>query len=95
MTRLIYHLKLIDAAGGIEERIIWSVPNSTKCPDGVRYRLAYIRQGERKPIVLYDNHHPKGPHRHIQDEEQPYEFSSVEQLLADFKRHVEELKWKH
>lgn len=94
MARLIHHLKLIDAAGGIEERSIWIVPKSDKCPDGVRYRLAYIRQGERKPLVLYDNHHPKGHHRHIRGEERPYEFSNVDQLLADFERHVEELKWK-
>lgn len=95
MARTIHHLKLIDAAGGIEERIIWSVPKSAKYPDGVRYRLAYIHQGDKKPVVLYDNHYPKGHHRHIQGQEQVYDFSSVEQLLADFGRDVEGLRWKH
>jgi hypothetical protein len=95
MARLIHHLKLIDAAGGIEERVIWTVPKSDRCPDGIRYRLAYVRRGETKPEVLYDNHHPKGHHRHVRDQERPYGFSGVEQLLADFGRDVEELRWKH
>lgn len=95
MARLTHHLKLIDAAGGIEERVIWTVPKSARCPDGVRYRLAYVRQGETKPAVLYDNHHPKGHHRHVRDQEHACGFSSVEQLLADFGRDVEELRWKH
>lgn len=93
---LIRHLKLIDATGSIEEQVIWRVPKNTKYPDGVKYRLAYIRPGEKKPAVLYDNHHPKGHHRHIQNQEHPYDFANVEQLLADFNRDAEETnQWKH
>ncbi len=35
-----------------------------------------------------DNHHPKGPHIHIDDEELPYEFVSEDQLISDFKEIV-------
>lgn len=94
-ARLTHRIKLIDQAGGIEERIVWSVPKSAKYPERVRYRLAYIRQGAKKPAVLYDNHHPKGHHRHIQGMESPYDFSGAEKLLDDFRRDVEELRWIH
>lgn len=94
-ARLIHRIKLIDQAGGIEERMIWEVPKSAKCSDRVRYRLAYIPHGAKRPAILYDNHHPKGHHRHIQGRELPYEFSGVEKLLDDFRRGVEGLRWRH
>src|SRR5437667_1485272 len=50
----------------------------------VRYRLAFIRRGEQTPAVLYDNHDPKGHHRHVEDVEEPYKFFYVDGLLADF-----------
>ncbi len=63
-ARLIHAVKLIDETGGIEERKIWEVPRNAKQPDGIRYRLAYIPKDQKKPAVLYDNHHPKGHHKH-------------------------------
>ncbi len=33
---------------------------------------------------MYDNHHPKGHHRHIAGREEPYLFGSVQGLVADF-----------
>lgn len=92
MAILIHHLKLIDEAGGIEERVIWAIPKGADYPDGVRYRLAYIRKGERRPAVLYDNHRPKGHHRHRGERQGPYAFSGVESLLDDFRRDIEVLK---
>ncbi len=89
-ARLIHSLKLIDEYGGIEERVIWEVPESSKSPNGIRYRLAYIPKGAREPAVLYDNHHPKGHHKHLLGRQYLYEFSSVEKLLEDFRRDVEE-----
>ena len=94
-ARLIHRIKLIDQAGGIEERMIWEVPKSAKSLDRVRYRLAYIPHGAKSPAILYDNHYPKGHHKHIQGHELPYEFSGVEKLLDDFGRDVEGLRWKH
>jgi hypothetical protein len=71
---------------------IWRVPKSLKMPEGVRYRLAYILSGEREPAVLYDNHHPKGHHRHLKGCEAPYEFVSVDRLIEDFKTDVAKLR---
>jgi uncharacterized protein DUF6516 len=60
------------------------VERNVRQPDGVRYRLAFIRSGEKAPAVLYDNHHPKGHHRHVGDKQAPYLFKTVRQLVADF-----------
>jgi hypothetical protein len=36
-------------------------------------------------LVRYDNETGEGDHRHYGDREEPYGFSSVEQLLADLR----------
>jgi len=64
---------------------------SPQQPDGVRYRLALILAGDRGPTILYDNHHPKGHHRHIGGTERPYEFVDVARLVADFLADVQRL----
>jgi len=76
--------KVIDEQGNILELVIWRVPTTPASPSGVRYRLALVRRGEEKPAVLYDNHSPKGHHRHVEGVEEPYRFSGTDQLLADF-----------
>ena len=91
-TRLIHSFKLIDRAKGIEEHKVWEVPRDEKNPDGIRYRLAYIPAGRKMPAVLYDNHHPKGHHKHIDGRQIAYEFSGFENLLRDFQRDIEALK---
>ena len=35
-----------------------------------------------------DNHHPKGPHVHINDVELDYEYTTDDQLIEDFKEIV-------
>jgi hypothetical protein len=60
-------------------------------PDGVRYRLALVLSGQTVPVVLYDNHHPKGHHRHIAGVETAYHFSTVERLIADFMADVKRI----
>jgi len=51
--------------------------------------LALIRAGDTRPTILYDNHHPKGHHRHVAGMEQPYRFIDVGRLVADFLADVE------
>jgi hypothetical protein len=76
--------KVIDEAGNITELAIWRVAPGTNAPEGVRYRLAFVRAGEAKPVVLYDNHRPKGHRRHLEGREEPHNFTGVEQLIVDF-----------
>ncbi len=71
---------------------VWKVPASDKCPEGVRYRLAFIPHGQDSPAVLYDNHYPKGHHRHLHQSEEPYEFHGVNKLISNFREDVREVK---
>ena len=47
-----------------------------------KYSLFFGRAGER--WVLYDNEPGKGDHRHYEDLEEPYPFTTPEQLIRDF-----------
>jgi hypothetical protein len=85
---LVLREKTTDEHGNLREMVIWRVPRTRQRPDGVRYRLALIRAGEQEPAILYDNHHPKGHHRHIGGTEAPYRFVDVGQLVADFRAEV-------
>ena len=81
---LLIREKAIDANGNILEAVVWRVAVTPRSVSGVRYRLAFVRQAEGVPAVLYDNHSPKGHHRHIEGVEEPYDFVDVDQLLEDF-----------
>lgn len=83
-AELILRERTTDEKGNLYEIVIWKVRPSERQPDGVRYRLALMRAGERVPAVLYDNHHPKGHHRHLRGVEEAYGFVGVERLVADF-----------
>jgi Family of unknown function (DUF6516) len=75
--------KTTDEQGNLREMVIWQVEPNPRQPQGIRYRLALILAGEKTPAVLYDNHHPKGHHRHAGAREEPYVFTTVGQLIAD------------
>lgn len=54
----------------------------------MRYRLSLISPfGER--VVGYDNHHPKGDHRHYKGQEEDYDYKNPETLIRDFLGDVE------
>lgn len=83
--------KMTDERGNLREMVIWRVSPNPQQPAGVRYRLALILAGESTPAILYDNHHPKGHHRHILGTEEPYGFVDVAGLLTDFMADVRRL----
>src|SRR6266536_484554 len=85
---IVLRQKIIDAGGHIRELVIWRLPATAKRLAGIKYRLAFVRRGETKPVVLYDNHSPKGDHRHIRGIEEPYRFVDVSRLVADFRDDV-------
>ncbi len=58
-------------------------------PHGFRYRLAWIQNGECR--ILFDNHHGKTDHVHIEDMEYSYHFEGVHQLIADFLSEIKKL----
>jgi hypothetical protein len=89
---LLLKQKLTDGDGDILELVIWKVQMGTNHPKGVRYRLAFIPQGHSQPAVLYNNHHPKGPHKHSDGRESAYIFIDVGRLIEDFQHAVSH--WK-
>ena len=58
-------------------------------PHGVRYRFAWIDKGVCR--VLFDNHHGKHDHLHIDGVEMEYRFISVEKLYDDFTSEIRSL----
>lgn len=81
---LLFRQKFIDGSGNLSEMVVWRIPATVNMPSGIRYRLAFVRRDQERPAVLYDNHSPKGDHRHVDGGEEPYCFVDVDRLLADF-----------
>lgn len=73
--------------GLIIERVIWRLPVSE--PErlhGFKYRL-HCGRGHQC-LVRYDNETGKDDHIHYAEVEKPYQFVSLDQLLADFETDV-------
>lgn len=68
----------------ILEMVLWKIPIPTsERPHELKYRLYCGRK--RECIVRYDNEAGKGDHRHYGNQEIPYNFQSLDKLLADFR----------
>ena len=88
-ARLIYRAKLVYPDGAIREMVLWRLPAKTPDrPHGLKYRL-YYGDAQGRCLVRYDNESGKGDHRHVGDREEPYRFSTVEQLIEDFQRDID------
>jgi hypothetical protein len=88
---LLTHAKEIRDDGSIVEIVIWELPEPL--PPGMhlyKYSLFYGIPETR--WIGYDNERGKGDHRHIGEREDVYVFTTLEKLLEDFRRDVEE--WK-
>ncbi len=83
-AELLLKEKLTSPKGLIREFSIWKLKGSVRYPDRLKYRLAFVDPMRGIVHLLFDNHWPKGHHVHFGDEEQPYEFVSVEELLLEF-----------
>ncbi len=82
-----YHIKQIVRDRYLVELLIHELEVSTKYPDGIKYGLI-CRNIESGEYVLMDNHHPKGPHIHINEAEFKYRYLNDDQLIEDFKELV-------
>ena len=85
-TRIIY------SEIAFAELVLWRLPKPAQgSVHGFKYRLAYVVRGEC--VLRYDNESGKGDHRHFGETESPYEFTTPDQLLADFQSDIE--RWNH
>ncbi len=90
-AKLILRDKFIYADTAIREMVIWRLPKADReRPHGLKYSLFYGYQG--KSLLRYDNERGKGDHRHIGDLEETYRFTSVEQLIQDFRTDIDQLR---
>lgn len=80
-----YHHKALLRNRFVVEIVIYEVATTQKYPDGVKYRLICVDQREERKILM-DNHHPKGPHVHIDDKELAYTYISEDKLMEDFNK---------
>ncbi len=82
-TRIFHDKTIYPDDGAIVEMTIWEVPEAVPgSAHRLKYSLFYGYPGRR--VVSYDNERGKGDHRHRADLEEPYTFTTVEQLVADF-----------
>lgn len=79
----VLHEKVRTADGLVVELKVWKVPKSEHFPEGVKYSFFAVRSG--RVLVGYDNHRPKGHHRHFMGGEEPYSFEGFDKLRSDFK----------
>lgn len=63
---------------------IWQLAESHKYPFGLKYSLFCINKKTKEIIIGFDNHFPKGPHIHKNEQELSYSFLGYEKLIDDF-----------
>ncbi len=90
-AKLLYRHRETFHDGAILDVILWHVPEIVKGSCHVyKYRLFYGYPNQR--LIAYDNERGKGDHRHMNTFEQPYTFTTPEQLIEDFLADVQRLR---
>ena len=84
-AHLVRHEKFIVRRRYVVEVSVHQVAKSEKYRDGLKWGLICVDQSTGRRVLM-DNHHPKGPHIHIDDDELPYDFRGLDQLVTDFRR---------
>ena len=80
-TRITY------TAAAFAELVLWQVPKPVAgSAHGCKYRLAYVVH--EVCVLRYDNEDGKGDHRHFGSKESRYNFTTPDQLIADFQRDI-------
>lgn len=90
-AELLIRERVVYPDGALVEMVVWRLPEPSRpSRHRFKYRLVYVVSGRR--VLGYDNERGKGDHRHVDDREEAYAFSSIEKLLADFTAQVEALR---
>jgi hypothetical protein len=88
---LLQHDEVFDEEGWRMVVKIWKGTKSETSPEGIDYSLSLSSpEGER--VVGYDNHWPKGHHRHVVEQEYPYSYRGIHRLIADFRADVSRVR---
>ncbi|MGH8521362.1 MAG: toxin-antitoxin system TumE family protein [Gammaproteobacteria bacterium] len=79
----LFKRRVIVAENAFAEIVAWKLPHPLPgSTHAYKYRLALIADG--RCVLRYDNEMGKGDHRHRGSGEEPYGFSTIERLVADF-----------
>jgi hypothetical protein len=91
LATLIFYRKRVYDDGAIAEMKLWLVPAAVRgSKHFYKYSLFYGYSGSR--LIGYDNEAGKGDHRHYEDREELYPFTTPEKLIADFLTDVRALR---
>ena len=85
---MVYHHKAEIRSKYVLELTIWEIDDLDKFPDKIKYSLIFTESENLTNKILFDNHHPKGHHYHINNEQYLYEFKNIEELINDFQQLV-------
>ncbi len=87
---LLLHERMVLSENAFADLVVWRVPRAAPgSAHTYKYRLAYVVSS--KCLMRFDNEAGKGDHYHLGEDEVAYEFESLEKLLEDFWRLVDEL----
>ena len=66
------------------EMVVWRLPSPImgSSQHGFKYRLALVVNG--RCVLRYDNEQGKGDHKHVGEDQIPYNFTTPQALLDDF-----------
>jgi Family of unknown function (DUF6516) len=84
---LLVRTRIVYSGRAFAELVLWRVPSAVPgSTHEFKYRLAYVV--DSVCVVRYDNEVGKGDHRHFGTLETPYEFSTPDELMADFQADI-------
>lgn len=90
-ARLLLRERRIIGEGRFADIAIWEVPNAVGGSlHPFKYRLAFVV--DEICVLRFDNEAGKGDHRHLGDEQIPYDFIDLDRLVNDFWREIE--RWE-
>ena len=86
---LLLNQRVVIHENAFVEMVVWHVPESVcGSQHDYKYRLGYVVNGQC--VLRFDNEAGKGDHYHRDNEEFVYCFISLDRLLKDFWRLVDE-----
>jgi hypothetical protein len=82
-ARLLLRERRVLAEDRFAEIVIWRLPRPVEgSPHPFKYRMAFVVDG--LCVLRFDNETGKGDHKHLEESEVPYVFTTPEQLVTDF-----------
>ena len=82
-AEIILNERHIISENAFVEMVVWRLPLPLSgSHHGFKYRLALVVNG--RCVIRYDNEARKGDHKHVDNNEIPYTFTTSQGLLDDF-----------